>query len=107
SLTLQHDFGRDWVASAGYTGSHAVHLWHQNTPNLFRWIDFPNKPARKQWANPAQVTPVRLNPFFSELRTDTPDGYSIYHGFSAGIQKRISESLSFQVSYNFSKAIDS
>ncbi len=108
SLTLQREFARDWVASAGYTGSRALHLWHQNTPNINRWIGFPNKPAGpKQWANPAQSPPVRINPFFSEMRVDVPDGYSYFHGLNVGVQKRLAYGLQIQFAYNFSKAIDS
>jgi hypothetical protein len=107
SLTLQREFGGNWVASAGYTGSRALHLWHQNTPNVNRWIGFPDKPAgRKQWPDPAQVGIQRINPNFSELRMDVPDGVSYFHGLSVGVQQRLTHGLQLQLAYNFSKTID-
>jgi hypothetical protein len=107
SLTLQREFGTEWVASAGYTGSRALHLWHQNTPNLNRWVGFPNKPTgRKQWLDPAVVGVQRINPNFSELRMDVPDGVSYFHGLNAGLQKRLAHGLQLQLAYNFSKTID-
>ncbi len=107
SLNLQHEFGRDWVVSAGYTGSRGLHLWHQNTANVYRWVGFPAKPAgRKQWADPTKVPPVFVNPSLGEWRIQSPNSNSYYHGLNVAVQKRLTRGLQMQLAYNFSKVTD-
>jgi hypothetical protein len=103
SLTLQRTFGTDWVASAGYTGSRGLHLLHQTLPNLRRWEGFPNNPTgRKFFPAGAQL----INPNFGEMRAQSSNANSYFHGLAVGVQKRMSQGFQFQLAYNFSKSLD-
>jgi hypothetical protein len=103
SLTLQRGFGSDWVASAGYTGSRGLHLLHQTLPNLRRWEGFPNQPTGRKFF-PAGA--AFINPNFGEMRTQSSNANSYFHGLAVGVQKRMSRGFQFQLAYNFSKSID-
>jgi hypothetical protein len=103
SLTLQRSLGQDWVTSAGYTGSRGLHLLHQTLPNLRQWEGFPNNPmGRKFFPDRAPF----INPNFGEMRTQSSNGNSYFHGLAVGLQKRMSHGVQFQLAYNFSKSLD-
>jgi hypothetical protein len=109
SMTLQHDFGGDLVGSAGYTGSRGVHLLNQNLSNLCKWEGWPENTRPKRWPVPPAGTTCALgfiNPAFGEVRTQSPNANSYFHGLALGVQKRMSRGFQFQASYNFSKSID-
>ncbi|MBI4465096.1 MAG: TonB-dependent receptor, partial [Acidobacteria bacterium] len=100
SLTVQRQFGSDWVLAGGYTGSRAAHLWRQTLPNLGPWQILPD--GRKFFP----VNRTRLNPNFGQIRYQSSDGNSYYHGLQLGLDKRLSQGLQFQASYTLSKSID-
>jgi hypothetical protein len=103
SLTLQRELSDNWVVSAGYTGSRGVHLLHQSLSNMTRWEGYPNQPTgRKYFPAGAQL----INPNFGEVRTQSSNANSYFHGLAVGVQKRMSQGLQLQVSYNYSKSID-
>ncbi|MCH8268585.1 MAG: TonB-dependent receptor, partial [Acidobacteria bacterium] len=104
SLTLQREVA-DWVLSAGYTGSRALHLLNQNRMNLRKWDGWPDQPPAgtpKQWS----TRRGRIQCCFGEARIQTSNGNTFYHGLALGAQKRLSRGLQVQMSYNFSKNID-
>ncbi|MEE8177204.1 MAG: TonB-dependent receptor, partial [Acidobacteriota bacterium] len=133
SLTLQREVA-DWVLSAGYTGSRALHLLSQHQINMNRWLikesrdpnsttvgAFPDNPVPGQYKYwPAEELPngdpnpdfdedihgEELNPNFAQFRMQLYNGNSYFHGLSMGAQKRLSRGLQLQMSYNFSKLID-
>ena len=103
SLTLQRELSGDWFVSAGYTGSRGLHLLHQSISNLRKWVGWPEQPTGpKQWTRRAPL----INPNFGEVRTQSTNANSFYHGLAVSAQKRFSQGLQLQASYNFSKAID-
>ena len=103
SLTLQRELGTNWVVSAGYTGSRALHLWQQGLPNIRKWDGWPNNPTgEKHWTAGAPL----IQPNFGEIRIQAPNANSFFHGLGVGLQKRLSQGLQVQLAYNFSKAID-
>jgi hypothetical protein len=112
SLTLQQEVGAGWVASAGYTGSRGVHLWNQYIANICKWIGWPAQPSgAKQWPTPpsagcSSVQSNFINPSFGEIRQQSPNGNSFFHGLAVGAQKRLSHGLQVQMAYNLSKSID-
>jgi hypothetical protein len=135
SLTLQQEMPWGMVASAGYTGSRGVHLWHQSLSNGNRWIGWPDNPTgQKVWpldprnrgtssvtgSNagadcngvgshlPACNAPFEgpINPNWAEIRSQSPNADSYFHGLAIGLQKRMSQGISLQLAYNFSKSID-
>jgi hypothetical protein len=106
SLTLQRELGADWLVSAGYTGSRALHLWVQGVDNINRWEGWPNQPAGPKFF-PAVATTNYINQAWgNNVRIQQPKGNAFYHGLAAGAQKRLSHGLQLQLSYTFAKAID-
>jgi hypothetical protein len=110
SLTLQREFGTNWVASAGYTGSRGLHLLHQSLSNMSKWEGYPNQPTGRKYfpdldPGPAILAPL-INPNFGEVRTQSSNANSYFHGLAVGLQKRMSQGLSMQLAYNYSKSID-
>jgi hypothetical protein len=109
SLTVQQQFPGGWVGSAGYTGSRGLHLWAHYTPNVNKWLGWPNQPTGpKFW--PATNSPDfggRLNPAFSTgVRYNMSNGNSYYHGLETSLQKQLGGGLQLQLAYTFSKTMD-
>jgi hypothetical protein len=124
SLTLQQELPAGFVVSAGYTGSRGTHLWHQSIANISKWVGWPNKPEGLK-TFPAVGSPeynalsVRascggvlrpasnlVNPCFGEMRVQSPNADSYFHGLAVGLQKRLSQGLQMQLAYNYAKSID-
>jgi outer membrane receptor protein involved in Fe transport len=103
SLTLQREFLNEWMVSAGYTGSRAVHFVQQTLGNIRRWEGFPDNPTGPKFFQPG--APL-LNPTFGEMRMQSPNGNSFYHGLQVGASKRLSHGVQMQLAYNYSHAID-
>ena len=104
SLTLQRELPQGWALIAGYTGSRAVHLWQQNEPNMNQWIGWPNQPTgQKVWPIPAVG---RINPGFSEIRYQYPNGNSFHNDLAIGAQKRLNHGFLMQLAYTYSKTVD-
>ena len=104
SLTLQREVS-NWVLSAGYTGSRALHLLNQNRMNLRKWDGWPDQPPEgtpKRWSSRNS----RIQCCFGEARIQLSNGNTFYHGLALGAQKRLSSGLQVQMSYTFSKNID-
>ena len=114
SLTLQRDLGLGTAVSAGYTGSRGVHLWHQSVANVNKWVGWPVQPAGQKTfpcaipCTGANVPPstARVNPNFSEMRIQSSNADSYFHGLAVGVQQRMTHGLQFQVAFNYSKSID-
>jgi hypothetical protein len=109
SLMLQQQLGTGWVTSAGYTGSRGLHLWAHYTPNVNKWLGWPEEPTGpKFW--PAIDSPDFRGPikpdFGSAWRHNASQANSYYHGLELSLQKQMSRGLQFQVAYTFSKTID-
>jgi hypothetical protein len=102
-MTIQRELGANMVVSAGYTGSRGLHLLGQHLSNIARWDGFPNQPTgRKHFSAGASL----INPGFGEIRTQSSNANSYFHGLAVGVQKRLSQGLQFQIAYNYSKSID-
>jgi hypothetical protein len=110
SLALQRELGADWVASATYTGSQGVHLLHQSLSNICRWVGWPENPTGpKQFRIPsgnATCADGLLNPRFGEVRTQSSNANSYFHGLALGLNKRMSQNFQVQLAYQFAKSID-
>ena len=104
SLNLQRELGTEWMVSAGYTGSRGVHLWQQSRGDLNQWVGFPNPVPTGEKFFPADAGPIQPN--FGDIRIQSPNGNSYYHGLSVGAQQRPTQGLQWQVAYTLSKAID-
>ncbi|MBI4480569.1 MAG: TonB-dependent receptor [Acidobacteria bacterium] len=123
SLTVQQELPAGFVASVGYTGSRATHLWHQSIANINKWVGWPEKPSGLK-TFPALGSPEfnalttnttcfgvatrsnLVNPCFGEMRIQSSNADSYFHGLAIGFQKRLSRGLQMQLAYNFAKSID-
>ena len=124
SLTLEHQFGKDFLASAAYVGTRGTHLLRFATPNLgpnaipvVTGIDaqpvsanFPNFrfPVLNGISLPPNVNGENLRPFpllgsFTSIESDTD---SVYHSLQLQLTKRFAKGIQFTTAYTWSHAID-
>jgi hypothetical protein len=123
SLTLNRELPAGFVASAGYTGSRGTHLWHQTIASINKWVGFPENPTGPKvfpeidspqydaFTTRATCGGVTLesnfiNPCFGEMRMQSPNADSYFHGLAVGLQKRLSQGFQMQLAYNYAKSID-
>lgn len=125
NLTIQHQFGRDWLASAQYLGSEAAHLWDSYQLNPAVYI--PGNCTAGQYGltapGPCSTTanqnyrrafvlagyPGTLEPngtpTFGYVDTFDDGGTSSYNGLLLALQKRLSRGLSVNANYTWSHCI--
>jgi len=124
NLGVQHSFGKNYTAEVRYVGTRGVHLDVQNRINRRSLVSpsaflptFFSQPSQGQLdALPLTLTdlkaPGSMIPAFadagfgSNIVTDSPIGYSIYHGLQSSLTRRFSNGLMFQASYTYSRNID-
>ncbi len=98
---IQHQLASNWVFSAGYRGSRAVHVLGYEDFNAALPIS-----SRPDGTPVFSATPVRPNPNFEAITYKNTGNDSYYHGLSLRAEKRFSSGLQLQARYTFSKAID-
>jgi len=105
SLTIQREFARDWMGTAGYTGSRSLHLWQQSVTNINRWQGWPENPTGpKFWPQISGTNLINTN--FNDIRLQSPNANAYHHDLALGLLKRLSAGFQVQVAYTFSKTID-
>jgi hypothetical protein len=104
TLNVQHEIMRNLTVTAGYVGSHGVHLpFHADEIND---IQPTLTSAGYLWPGPG-VTGTRLFPNIGgQVSTVQWSTSSTYHGLNLSAIKRLSHGVQFQGSYTFSKSID-
>jgi Carboxypeptidase regulatory-like domain len=104
TLNVQHEIIRNLTVTAGYVGSHGVHLpFHADEIND---IQPTLSSAGYLWPGPG-VTGTRLFPNIGgQVSTVQWSTSSTYHGLNLSAIKRLSHGVQFQGSYTFSKSID-
>jgi hypothetical protein len=93
NLNVQRAIGSNWIVQAAYFGSHvsgADNSTYDNVPE----------------PGPGAIDPRRPDPQLSGFKTIRWDGYSIYHSATFRIEKRLTNGLSFNANYTWSKSID-
>jgi len=116
NLTLQREFGKDWVLEVGYVGTHAVHLRETRT-NLSVNAS-PSTPLVLTSASGQQFTitantlangPARSSAQgingYSGMQLFANDAYSHYHSLQATLSRRWGAGY-FQAAYTFSRSTD-
>ena len=103
NLNLQRQLTTDLTATAGYIGSHGVHM-------LIRGDDadmvIPTRTSSGYlWPFPAG-SGTRINPNFGSIRELYWGTDSSYNALQLGIQKRFTHGFQLQGSYTWSKSID-
>jgi hypothetical protein len=104
TLNVQREVIRNLTVTAGYVGSHGVHLpFHADEIND---IQPTLTSAGYLWPGPS-VTGTRLFPNIAgQVSTVQWSTSSTYHGLNLSAIKRLSHGVQFQGSYTFSKSID-
>jgi hypothetical protein len=100
NVSLEHEVGPDWVASAGYAGSRGRHIWRNSDVN----VPVPATLADGTVFYPDGVT--RPNPSFSAIELKSSDGDSWYKALILELRKRWSRGVQLASSYTWSKAED-
>jgi hypothetical protein len=123
-LTIERQFFRNYVLSAGYAGTRGSHLLRFATPNLgpnsIPVVDriaaetpFPDSPELKFPAFfgttlPPHVFPSRRRPFplLGSFTSIESDSNSNYHALQVQLNKRYSHGIQFTTAYTWSHTID-
>lgn len=84
-----------------YVGSRALHLGRLIDNVAYSAID-----ANGRRYIPVENRGKRRNPNYGEIRQRTFDANSYYQGLTMALRKRMSQGLQMQVSYTFSKSLD-
>ena len=124
NLGVQHSFGKDFTAEVRYVGTRGVHLDVQNRINKRSLVSdsaflptFLQAPSQSQLdslpstlasleAPGAQIPACANAGFANNIVTDSPNGWSVYHGLQTSLNRRFSNGLMFQAAYTYSRAID-
>ncbi len=93
NLNVQQQFGHNLVVEAMYQGSHGTSL-----------IVFDNADFRAP--GPGNVQTQLPYPQYARIQAFNSYGASSYQGASVKVEQRLSNGLSYLVSYTFSKSID-
>lgn len=100
NMSLQRELPGDAVVTFGYAGSRGVHLWRSGDVNLA----VPVRLADGSYFFPLNAP--RANTAFSTIELKKSDGNSWYNAGIFDVRKRFSRGLMMQVSYTFSRNID-
>jgi hypothetical protein len=116
NLTLQREFGKNWVVEVGYVGTHGIHL--RETRDAIQSVDANAHPFTVTDATGKSYT-ITTNTFANAIaRTPTPglngysgyqlfanDAYSSYNALQATLTRRWGRNY-LQAAYTYSKNID-
>ena len=125
NLTIQHQFGKDWLVSAQYIGSESAHLWdsYQLNPAVFVPGNCPAGQYGLAAPGPCSTTqnqnyrrafllagyPGTIQPngslAFGYVDLFDDGGTSSYNGMLLAAQKRISKGLAIQANFTWSHCI--
>ncbi len=93
TLSLQHAIRKDWIVETNYFGSKIVGA----DDTTFYNIPVPG---------PGPIAARRPNPNLSALQIVHWGGYSNYHALSLKLEKRLSNRMSVNANYTWSKSMD-
>ena len=102
NLSVEHQFGRDFVARVAYVGSQSYHqsdIIDQNPGICGGVVIGPNGP---QCASAQRTTYTNFNAILDNFS----NGTASYNALQAGVEKHLSHSLQFQSNFTWSKTLD-
>jgi hypothetical protein len=95
NLTVEHQFGRNMIATVGYVGNFARHTW-SGEPNYGGNLALTNGDSSNQ------TQPFPSLGFYASGWT----GEQMYNALQSKLEKRLSNGLSFLATYTWSHAMD-
>jgi hypothetical protein len=102
NLTVQHQFGSNWVAQVAYVGTRAYRLWNHEASDL-------NQPPQPLDTNFSGGTNAG-RPYFAQqpnlsfvLPLDFAERHMLYNAFQASLNKRFTNGFNFLAAYTFAK----
>ncbi len=110
NLSLQHQFGQNWVAQVGYVGTRSYDLWNHEASDL-------NQAPQILDTNFCGPDPTNCIPNFGRryfaqqpgltqvLPLDYPQFQSFYNAFQASLNKRFSNGFNVLAAYTFAKNV--
>jgi len=117
NLSVQREVARNWVASASYLATRAMHIWTQNSinpaifmgllPCTINGVSYPvcsttaNTDARRLLTLERPQDGVKIGP----LAEFDDGGTSIYHGMLLSLERRAARGLTFSGNYTLSHCI--
>jgi hypothetical protein len=119
NLTVQHQFGRDWLVSAQYIGSESAHLWYsfQANPAVFipgncvagqYGLTAPgacSTTTNQQFRRTFTLAGYQQNNLFGTMEQLDDGGTSSYNGLLLAVTKRLSKGLLMNLNYTWSHCI--
>jgi Carboxypeptidase regulatory-like domain len=103
-LSVEHQFGRDYMASIAYVGSHASNL--QTGTDVNQITSAAGLAAIGAETTPTLIQANRPFPAWGSLQGFNYDGISNYNGLQTSINKRFSNGLLFSFNYVWSRFLD-
>ena len=100
NVNVQRSISSRVVVTAGYVGSHGVHLWRESDFNTAYALN-----AEDTLYAPV-ANPIRRNANFANIRLKVADGESFYNAGLFGMQAQVGAGSRVQVSYTYSTSMD-
>ena len=98
NLTVERELMRNMAVRASYIGNQGRHLSYGLDANYARYV-----PGQSTVGNIQQRRPYQD---FGSVLNANSDSNSSYHGLQLSVERRVSESFSFEANYTWSKSID-
>ena len=111
TLSVEHQFAKDFLVSVAYVGSHASHLQYLTDLNQILIGRNPNDVSDCNGATPASIalnpsTCERPYPAFAGLGGSDFNAISNYNSLQVDVRKRVSHGLTFDVNYAWTHMLD-
>jgi len=110
NVSVQHQFGQNWVAQVGYVGTRANHLWNHEASDLNQ----PTQPLDTNFCGPdpnncqanygRRYFDVQPN-MTAVLPLDYAQLHMFYNSFQALLNRRFANGLNVLTSYTFAKNV--
>ena len=105
NLSVQRQFGTNWLAQANYVGTHIVHMWGGNQANPGVYVPGASTAGN---VNARRVL-NRLNPvdgsYYGSISQLDDGGNLSYNGLLLSLQRRFAKGLTAQANYTWSHCI--
>lgn len=98
NITIEREVMRNLAVHVSYVGNQGRHLSYGLDANYARYVPGASTVANIQQRRPYQNYGSILNAF--------SDSNSSYHGLQLSVERRVSQSFSFEANYTWSKSID-